>query len=1132
MATREKSHGKPGAHRMGDIAELRAAHTVVTELPFEVVPIENGYANRYLRVDLDKNEITMGEVTQQMKDLWVGGKGFDLWLMFQEISKETKWTDPGNPICFSSGPLGGTTSFPGSGKTIVTAISPSTGSIMDCNVGGYFGPYFKFSGFDALVLVGKAPEDTIVVIDAVAGKITIERAPKESINAHILSEELTEMYADDEIDKRNVSVVSAGEAALHSRMGVLNFSFYDWRKKTARIKQAGRGGIGTVFRHKGLKALVVKNRDISPAWRVEESMVASLTTPKKLSVIDNPEELAELRGIIEKWNVDPEYVIEMMQDIQARFRHIPKTAIDEICYATRTPRAQLYHIATFYKAFSLEPQGETMVQVCMGTACHVKGAAKVLDAFERELGIAPGKTTADMKFTLEAVRCLGACSIAPVVKMGDEVYGNVQAKDVPKLVKQYRVDTEPAAERAAERAVQRAAQRAAGGAPGTERGTGPGAAAAGEPGVTGGNGGQGDRGAAGGGNGDKGGAKALLPADLDEITKEVSAAHGQYKSMLMVCTGTGCVSAGGFKVRDALQAKLAAAGLEKDFLVVGTGCNGFCAMGPIIVVQPEGIFYQKVGDADLDEIIEQHLKGGQVVERLLHTDPVSGAVNATMEEIRFFTKQQLIALRNKGLIDPEQIDHYIARGGYAALRKALAGMQPDQVRKEVLRSGLRGRGGGGFPAGVKWESGYQAAQKRGEPIYIVCNGDEGDPGAFMDRSIVETDPHAVIEGMLLGAYAVGAREGFVYIRLEYPLAVERLQKALEQARAYGLLGENILGTGFTFDIQVHRGAGAFVCGESTALMASMAGRAGEPRAKYVHNVEFGYREKPTILNNVETWANVPAIIEKGAEWFASIGTGDVRENPWGGSSGTKVFALVGDINNTGLVEVPMGITLREIIEDVGGGIPHGRTFKAVQTGGPSGGCIPAEKLDMPVDFDSLAEVGSMMGSGGLIVMDDHTCMVDVARYFIDFLVDESCGKCTPCREGLYALSQVLERICRGEGRDGDIEFLEEVCETVRDTSLCQLGGSAPNPVLSTLRYFREEYEEHIREKKCRAGVCKALITYSIDAEACTGCHACVKPCPTNAITGDPKGVHVIDESKCIRCGVCYEVCKFDAVTIR
>ncbi|MBD3235761.1 MAG: hypothetical protein GF330_03575 [Candidatus Eisenbacteria bacterium] len=1063
-----------------DIDRLRSAHEVVGAMEFEVVRIEKGYANRALRIDLDRNEMQILPVTDQMKELWVGGKGFDLWYMLQEIGPDTKWDSPGNPICFCSGPLGGTTSFPGSGKTIVTALSPSTGSIMDCNVGGYFGPYMKFAGFDALVIVGKAPEETVIVIDAVAGRVTIERAPLESIDAHLLSEELTEMYADDEIDKRAISVVSAGRGAQHSRMGVLNFSFFDWRKNTARIKQAGRGGIGSVFRDKKLKALVVRNRGITPAWRVEENKVAHWTTPRTLSEITDPAELTELRGIIEKWRSDPEYVIEMMQDIQARFRHIPKTAIEEINLATRTPKAHLYHIATFYKAFSLEPRGETTVQVCMGTACHVKGAARILEAFQRTLGIRDGQTTSDGKYTLEGVRCLGACSIAPVVKIGDEVHGNVQARQVERLLASYKPQA-PAASDTDE------------------------------------------------GNGDRRGT--LAPGDLDRVAREVSDAQHQYKGMLMVCTGTGCVSAGGFRIRDALQQALEERGLEKEWLVVGTGCNGFCAMGPIIVVQPEGIFYQKVQPQDLGDIIETHLIGGCPVERLLHRDPVTDEVGRTMDQIRFFSKQQLIALRNKGLIDPENIDHYIARGGYQALRKVLGEMTPEQVRREVLASGIRGRGGGGFPAGVKWESGYQAAQQRGEEIYIVCNGDEGDPGAFMDRSIVETDPHAVIEGMLIGAHAVGAREGFVYIRLEYPLAVERLRTALDQARERGLLGDGILGSDLSFDIQIHRGAGAFVCGESTALMASMSGRAGEPRAKYVHNVEYGFREKPTILNNVETWANIPEILQRGADWFASIGTGDVKENPWGGSSGTKVFALVGDIRNTGLVEVPMGITLREIIEEIGGGIPGGRAFKAIQTGGPSGGCIPADRLDMPVDFDSLAEAGSMMGSGGMIVMDEKTCMVDVARYFVDFLLDESCGKCTACREGLFALSRILHRICDGEGREGDIELLAEVSRTVQETSLCQLGGSAPNPVLSTIRYFRDEYEEHLRDRKCRAGVCKKLIRYRISAENCTGCTACFRPCPVDAITGAVKETHVIDEEKCIRCGICYEVCNFDAVVI-
>lgn len=622
----------------------------------------------------------------------------------------------------------------------------------------------------------------------------------------------------------------------------------------------------------------------------------------------------------------------------------------------------------------------------------------------------------------------------------------------------------------------------------------------------------------------------LKKDDLKKIADSENKKLSGYKGMLMVCTGTGCVSAKGFDILNKMKAVLKEKGLDNDYLAVGTGCSGFCAAGPIVVLQPGGIFYRKLKEKDIDEIVESHLIGGNPVERLLHKNPVTGEINKTMAEIGFFSKQQLIALRNRGLIDPENIDHYIARGGYESLRKVLEEKNPEGIIKEVIRSGIRGRGGGGFPTGVKWESGLKARKERDEVIYIACNADEGNPGAYSDRSIIEADPHSVIEGMLIGAYAVGSNDGYIYIRKEYPLATERLHKAIDAAREYGLLGKNILGSGFSFDIHVHLGAGAFVCGESTALMASLSGRAGEPRAKYIHNVEYGYRSKPTILNNVETWANIPVIIEKGAEWFASIGTGDVSENPWNGSSGTKVFSLVGDIRNTGLVEVPMSITLREIIEDIGGGIPNGRKFKAVQMGGFSGGCIPSDLLDIKVDFDSLREAGSMMGSGSIMVMDDHTCMVDMARYFVDFLVDESCGKCTPCREGLYALKNTLERLCKGEGKEGDIEFLEEVSRTIIDTSLCQLGGSAPNPVLSTLRYFREEYEEHIKEKKCRGGVCKALIKYTIN-QNCTGCRACALQCPVEAISGEKEKLHTIDPGKCIKCGICYEVCKFDAVEV-
>jgi NADH:ubiquinone oxidoreductase subunit F (NADH-binding) len=527
--------------------------------------------------------------------------------------------------------------------------------------------------------------------------------------------------------------------------------------------------------------------------------------------------------------------------------------------------------------------------------------------------------------------------------------------------------------------------------------------------------------------------------------------------------------------------------------------------------------------------VEEHLLKGRPIKKLLYTPPTQKTGIPALKDIAFFSKQKLVVLRNRGMIDPEKIDDYIAVEGYMALGKALAQMTPEAIVQEIKRSGLRGRGGGGFPTGIKWETARRAGQTRNVEPVVICNADEGDPGAFMDRSIIESDPHAVLEGMAIAARAIGAHEGFIYIRHEYPLARERLYKAMDQARDYGLLGGNILGTGFDFDIEVVQGAGAFVCGESTALMASLEGKIGEPRAKYIHTVEYGYKDRPSNLNNVETYANVPLIIARGADWFASMGTGDPRENPWNGSSGTKVFSLVGKINNTGLIEVPMGISLKEIIFDIGGGIPKGKAFKAVQTGGPSGGCLPESKLDMPVDFDSLTEAGSMMGSGGMIVMDEQTCMVDVARYFISFLTEESCGKCTPCREGLKTMLDTLNRITEGKGKPEDIQLLKEMGEVMQDCCLCALGTSAPNPVLSTLEYFQKEYEAHIHDKKCPGGVCKELITYGIDPKICDGCHACVRGCSTAAIYGDVKSVHSIDVHKCIKCGACIEVCKRDAI---
>ena len=585
------------------------------------------------------------------------------------------------------------------------------------------------------------------------------------------------------------------------------------------------------------------------------------------------------------------------------------------------------------------------------------------------------------------------------------------------------------------------------------------------------------------------------------------------------------LAAGAGKIKNFISEDIKANGLEVELLE--TGCIGMCYNEPLVeIITDKGKrLYGNVTEEKAKTIIEHHAKDDSPIkEWLVKADEIE------TEDDNFFQKQVKIASRNCGIIDPTNIDDYISAEGYESLEKVLK-MTPEDVIDEVKKSAIRGRGGGGFPAGIKWESAVKAAIEKNEIPILVCNADEGDPGAFMDRNLLESDPHSIIEGMIIGAYAIGSNEGYIYIRKEYPLALERISKAIEQARNKGFIGKNILNSGFDFDIKIHRGAGAFVCGESTALMASMTGKVGEPKAKYIHNVESGFKGKPTVLNNVETWANIPVIIEKGADWFAKIGSGDVSENPWNGSSGTKVFSLVGKINRTGLIEVPMGITLREIVYDIGGGIPKGRKFKAIQTGGPSGGCLPESTLDLTVDFDSLTKAGSMMGSGGMIVMDDKTCMVDVAKYFIHFLKGESCGKCTPCREGLISLDEILSRIIKGEGKPDDIALMEDICETMKISSLCELGKSAPNPILSTIKYFKDEYEAHINEKKCSAGVCKELITYSIN-DKCTGCTICAKKCPVDAISGKPKEMHFIDPEICIKCNICYEVCKFDAIEIK
>ncbi len=614
---------------------------------------------------------------------------------------------------------------------------------------------------------------------------------------------------------------------------------------------------------------------------------------------------------------------------------------------------------------------------------------------------------------------------------------------------------------------------------------------------------------------------------LLELYRELALQREKEEKYIAVCTGTACLANGAQEVYNAFKEELAKRGLditvrkgEGSVSLRGTGCHGFCGKGPLVAIHPQKIFYQLVRPQDVPEIVEKTVMGGELVERLLYEDPVTGEKVLHEEEIPFYKKQVRLLMAANGQIDPKSIYDYIAIGGYQAMAKAILDMDGDEIIQEVIDSGLRGRGGAGFPTGWKWED----AKKHQSPIkYVICNADEGDPGAYMDRSLLEGNPHSVLEGMIIGAYAVGATEGWVYVRKEYPLALENITLAIEQARELGLLGENILGSGFSFDIKVARGGGAFVGGESSALMASIEGRVAEPRSKHIHATESGLWGRPTVLNNVETWANVPIIINKGAKWYAQIGT----EN----SKGTKIFSLVGDVNHTGLVEVPMGITLREVIFDIGGGIPGGKKFKGVQTGGPSGGCLPESQLDLPVDFDTLDAAGSMMGSGGMIVMDENTCMVDVARYFVKFLTEESCGKCVPCREGLKHMLDILNRITEGEGTMEDVELLEELGYVIANASLCGLGKSAPNPVLSTIRYYKDEYIEHVRDKKCKAGVCKALVKYIIVAENCTGCHVCFKRCPVGAISGEPKGVHVIDQEKCIKCGICRDVCKFDAVKV-
>lgn len=610
-------------------------------------------------------------------------------------------------------------------------------------------------------------------------------------------------------------------------------------------------------------------------------------------------------------------------------------------------------------------------------------------------------------------------------------------------------------------------------------------------------------------------------SDLDALREEIQQYRNSFQSTIILCGGTGCQASRAKDLIQAIKDALVAQGLEKSVLVRPTGCHGFCEQGPIAVIEPGNTFYCQVGPEDAQEIIDRTIVKGELIERFLYTDPVSGETILTESDIPFYRAQDRQLLSQNREVDPCSIQDYIAIGGYSALGKSLSGISPNKVINQIKASGLRGRGGGGFPTGSKWE---ECKDAPGDEKYVICNADEGDPGAYMDRSVLEGNPHLVLEGMMIGAWAIGARQGYVYVRNEYPVAVEHIRVAVQQARELGLLGENILGSSFSFDVEIARGGGAFVCGESTALMASLEGKVGEPRPKDVHTVVDGLWHKPTTLNNVETWANVPAIIQKGARWFASKGTKN--------SKGTKILALTGRIKNTGLVEVPMGTTLHSVVYDIGGGVTNGVPLKAVQTGGPSGGCLPLEKFNLPLDFDALAGAGSMMGSGGIVVMDEETCMVDVAKYFLQFLQDESCGKCMPCRIGIDRMLEIITDITEGRGNQEQIDLLEDLAGTLSETALCALGKTAANPVLSTLRYFREEYGEHIHQKKCPAGVCPELITYSIDPDNCTGCGICKRECPHGAVTGKKKQAHEIELELCQKCGICKSECSFEAVHIQ
>lgn len=783
---------------------------------------------------------------------------------------------------------------------------------------------------------------------------------------------------------------------------------------------------------------------------------------------------------VQDYDKDPANLVMILQDLQNELNYLPAQAIKILARKLDLPESLIYSVSTFYKAFSLEPRGRNRVDVCAGTACHIRGASMLISQISDQLKVKPGETTADGEVTLNAVRCVGACAMGPVAVINGEYYGNLTVSKLAKKIQQCCVDT---GETKAEQVI----------------------------------------------TGDKKQIKEHPPfekingpEDFKKLQKQLQQKYPVKYPRILVCNGTGCKARGSFHLAEALSKELQQAEIDLpvNFGLKRVGCHGLCEKGPLVIIYPDNICYTQVKPEDAGAIIQETVIGKKIIDRLVYREKKDDSGINNFTEIPFYKGQKKIALRNVGIIDPLDIKDYIIQDGYSAFFKALQEMEPREVIEAVKLSGLKGRGGGGFPTAVKWST---AAAIDSDIRYVICNGDEGDPGAFMDCSIMEGNPHAIIEGMMICAYAIGANRGFIYVREEYPRALQHLHLAIEQARSAGLLGNSIAGSDFSFDIKINRGAGAFVCGESTALMQSVEGKVGEPRAKYIRSAERGLYDQPTVLNNVETFANIPEIINKGGEWFSAVGTKD--------NTGTKVFSVVGKVKNTGLVEVPMGTSLRHIIFDICGGIKEDKLFKAVQTGGPSGGCLPEKKLNLPVDFDTLTREGSMMGSGGMIVMDENTCMVDVARYFTSYLVEESCGKCSACRMSLVNLHSILERICQGEGVKGDLEKLEKLLIVLENGSLCGLGKSAPNPVRSTLNHFREEYLAHINEKRCPAGVCRNLITYEITGN-CNGCGLCAEACPRQAISGEKKEAHSIDQVLCDQCGICMITCTFNAVVTR